>query len=451
MKKNGLKAGSAKVKIGFPENFFPHKSFRGRYFTGVYEELWVRSLYVSCGGEEALFISVEVGDVSGRWLLDIAGAAGIKKEAVFLTATHTHAAPHADGTWPEDVIDAEKSAEFSALCRKAAIEAAVLSKGRARAAHFSFGVSSCTVNVNRDYKYSGSPDKNAAPYIQASNPEGISDKTVALLSFADKDGLLIGCIANYAVHSNVTFYQTWTYEEGMLVSGDLAGVASGYVEERKGGVALFTIGASADQMPRYLANHRVFDKDGRPSWAYYGQVQGLALADAQGQELGEAILKASENSGAAEDAPRICAADMEITVRGKRDGFPEIEGSENADEYAKNYKEQVPENFRFQETGPLKMNLSLLRIGRVLIIGIPAEIVTSIGLEIKTCVPPGYTAVVITQCNGSFSYISDEFGYKNLTFEATASHCMPGTADRIISGVKALIEQLNLKEETGTS
>jgi hypothetical protein len=75
-----------------------------------------------------------------------------------------------------------------------------------------------------------------------------------------------------------------------------------------------------------------------------------------------------------------------------------------------------------------------------LLIGIPAEIVTSIGSDIKHCVPEGFEAVIITQCNGSFSYMSDDNGYEVLTFEALASHFMPGSARRITEGVQAMIE-----------
>jgi len=440
MSENMLTAGAAKVKFTYPENFFPHKSFRGRYFTGVHDDLYARSLYISSGSNAALIINVELGDVSDRWIGDISAATGIPEAEIFIVATHTHAAPHADGTWPEDVVDTEKAAEFGKLCCKAVVEAAMLAKQQARPAHVSFGTSFCEVNVNRDFKYSGPSDTLTAPYIQAPNLCGVSDKTLSVLKFENVSGGIIACIANYAVHSNVTFYQTWTYEEGMLVSGDLAGAASSYAEERIGGIMLFTMGPAADQMPKYLANHRVFDKNGGVSWKYYGRDAAFVLLDAQGMELGAAIIRAVKNCGNGTENPLLGTIGHVISLQSKQDGYFPADETEDADEYRKNYKESVPKNFKFKETGYLEMRLALVRIGNVLIIGIPAEIVTSIGSDIKHCLPEGFEAVIITQCNGSFSYISDDSGCELMTFEAVASHFMPGSAQRITEGVQAMIE-----------
>jgi hypothetical protein len=439
---NSLIAGSAKIKLAYPEGFFPHKSFRGRYFTGVHDDLYARALYAVCDDESALFINIELGDVTDRWIGDISAAADVPVERIFLAATHTHAAPHADGTWPEDVIDSEKSAEFSELCRHAVIEAAKLSKRQTESARVSFGASSCEVNVNRDYKYSSPDDALTASYIQAPNPCGVSDKILSVLKFENLSGELIGCIANYAVHSNVTFYQTWTYEDSMLVSSDLAGTAARYVEDRIGGITLFMMGPAADQMPRYIANHRVFDKYGGVSWNYYGRDAAFVLLDAQGTELGAAILRALENCNAGSGNPLIRSARHIVLLQGKKDGYPAVEEQDDTDEYRKNYKESIPKNFKFIETMPLEMHIILMRIGNVLLIGLPAEIVANIGSDIKRCVPKCFEAVIITQCNGSFSYISDDIGYELLTFEAVASHVMPGSAQRIINGIKAMIENI---------
>jgi hypothetical protein len=226
----------------------------------------------------------------------------------------------------------------------------------------------------------------------------------------------------------------------MLVSGDLAGAASSYAEERIGGIMLFTMGPAADQMPKYIANHRIFDKNGSVSWKYYGRDAAFVLLDAQGMELGAAIIQAAKNCGSGTENPLLGTMGHVISLPSKQDGYPAADETEGTDEYKKNYKESVPENFKFKETGNLEIRLALIQIGNVVIIGIPAEIVTSIGSDIKHCVPEGFEAVVITQCNGSFSYISDDSGYELMTFEAVASHFMPGSARRITEGVKTMIE-----------
>ena len=50
--------------------------------------------------------------------------------------------------------------------------------------------------------------------------------------------------------------------------------------------------------------------------------------------------------------------------------------------------------------------------------------------------------MIISQCNGSYSYISDADGYDKMTFEAVASHFMPGIDDKIIEGFENLLENI---------
>ncbi|MBP2656146.1 MAG: Neutral/alkaline non-lysosomal ceramidase, N-terminal [Firmicutes bacterium] len=71
---NCLNIGSARVKINIPDNFFPYTSFRGRYYTGIHDELYVRAIMIANKTDTALFISIDNGDISDEWLSKISSS-----------------------------------------------------------------------------------------------------------------------------------------------------------------------------------------------------------------------------------------------------------------------------------------------------------------------------------------------------------------------------------------
>lgn len=443
-KKNSFQVGASCVAMQYPDGFFPHMGFRGRYLTGVRDDLCVRTILISQDEEQMLFISLELGDVGSQWIGKISEQTGIPAERIFLTATHTHSAPHVGGHWPEDVVDVEQGEKFAQMCWNAVVESLHLAQRNMKSAIMRYGEGRCYINVNRDYRYTGDDGNITAPYIQASVPEGISDKTVYIVAFDTPEGEPLACMFSYAVHSNVTFYQSWDRKDGMLITGDLAGVAMRYVEERRGGVAMFHLGAAADQSPQYLANHRAFDGGGNATWEYCGAKAGYALMEAQGAQLGIAVqdalrcLKVSDEDG-------LKAAKTVVTLRSKLDGNKkDVNEEEAADSYAAQYKEKMDSNFDYIEDGTLDMPLYLARLNGVNFVGIPAEIVTRTGMELREVVNGilGGKTMVLTQCNDAYSYIADDEGYEKRTFEGVASHVMPGSVGRILDGVKVLAEEL---------
>lgn len=440
VRKNLFQVGASRVVMQYPDGFFPHMGFRGRYLTGVRDDLCVRTILISQNEEQMLFVSLELGDVGSQWIGEISKQTGIPADRIFLTATHTHSSPHVGGHWPEDVVDVEQGENFARLCFRSVMESIQLAKQALQPAVMRYGEGKCYINVNRDYRYDGDDGKITAPYIQASVPGGVSDKTVYIISFDTPDGEPLACMFSYAVHSNVTFYQSWDRENGMLITGDIAGVAMRYVEQRRGGVAMYHLGAAADQSPQYLANHRVFDKDGNAAWEYCGAQAGYTLMEAQGAQLGIAVQNALADLRTTA-GNELDTAQTIVTLRGKLDGVRQKNGEdEAADNYAAQYKEKMDADFDYIENGTLDMPLYLIRLHGVNIVGIPAEIVTSIGTALRTAVTGilGGATMVITQCNDAYSYIADDEGYAQRTFEGVASHVMPGSADRILFAMKEL-------------
>ena len=444
--KKQLFVGAGKAALTYPEGFFPHRSFRGRYFNGVLEDIYARAIVICREHEKMVFVGIEAGDVGDDWIEAIARTAGVSAEYVFITASHTHAAPHIGGFWPEDVVDVDMGNQFKELCRGRVLEAVKAAMEAVQPAVMSVGTARCDINVNRDYKYTGTDGKINVPYIQAPNPEGISDKNVYIVQFQSAKNELLACMFNYAVHSCVTFYQTWEDGEGMLVNGDIAGRAMKYVEDRrKNCVAMFTMGACADQSPKYLANRRVFDGNGNASWEYYGGKEGIALMDAQAVSLGAAVMAGLEKCRVSPGTAGIRAVTAEITLESKLEGTGNAAQKHRAEnDYASQYKETIDKDFQYIRQENIDMPLFMAAADHSVFVGIPAEIVTKTGIRIREIVKSelGMDAIIISQCNNAYSYITDDEGYRERTFEAFASHFMPGTEARILKGVRELAEKL---------
>ena len=143
-----------------------------------------------------------------------------------ISATHTHSGspsgPDAAGPVGDAIVSAVEKA-----------------KANLAPARIGYGTGKVDLNVNRDLFNS------KQEWRQQPNPEGPSDKTLAVVEFVGADDIPIAVYMNYAMHP-VNFYMTG------VVSADFPGEAARYVEEMFDNrtVAVFSNGAEGDQNPR---------------------------------------------------------------------------------------------------------------------------------------------------------------------------------------------------------
>ncbi len=429
-----LKIGAAKVAIGYPDNFFPYTSFRGRYFTGIHDDLYARVIMLSNDTDAALLLSIDNGDLSGEWLPRISELSGIPESNIYLTATHTHEAPYINRTYPETTVkDVEKSKEYAAYAWNALSEAIQTAKKNMQPGEIGIGSGTCNVNVNRNYKYTGNQPEITAPYITAPNPEGVCDPTVAVMKFEDMSGNTIAYAFAYSVHSTVMF-QSRVKDNGMLVSADLAGSASRYVEKLDGDktVAMFLLAPAGDTMPRYTSAYSVFDAEGNMTQVDSGTA-GYTLLDVQGQALGSEVFRVASNMDTFESSVSIQGITKTISVPGQ----------EKWDENPAT----LPVNYTYKDSDPVSLRLGLILINDTALIGFPGELVTNVGTELKDTFT-GLNckhAIVVSQCDGSNGYFSDDEGYADMHFDAIASYAKPGYDKLVISAEKEMYSALQSK------
>src|SRR5688572_6312899 len=219
-----LRVGAARVDIT------PSPGERPRNSLGVLDRLFARAIVIESGSSTAALISIDAGGVpTPLWeavTRQVESELQIPVANVLLTATHTHSAGGARG--PDYV--------------RKIVESVRLASQRRTPARLGYGTGASYININRQIV-----DPKTGRWREGPNPDGPSDKTVAVLAFETAAGEPIAVYYNYAVHAVVA---------GQLdqVSGDIPGAASRYIEDSFDDtvIALWSSGAAGDQNPIYF-------------------------------------------------------------------------------------------------------------------------------------------------------------------------------------------------------
>ena len=184
----------------------------------VIDPLHVRVIAVNDGQKTALMVVWETGDSPAptEFVDDLAKETGVEREAIFYCATHSHAVP--------DAIKMSTTDPWMVYAHEQMLAAAKEAIANLEPASVGIGYTNSYINVNRNrvyYKEDGTQQRS-----QGYNPEGTSDKTLAVVRFdSKKTGEPIAFIVNYAVHGVVMYANHYVVNEdgtyGVGVSADL--------------------------------------------------------------------------------------------------------------------------------------------------------------------------------------------------------------------------------------
>ena len=237
VKSGPFRAGAAKVDIT-PSNPGAGGGFMGRGgrggggsggfpgADGILDHIYARAIVIDNGAASAALVAVDTGMVGEQlWRTvsqRIEKELGIPAQNLLLTPTHTHSA--SAGT-ADQIFAAIKEA-----------------KDKLQPARVGYGTGVSYINVQRNII-----DSKTHKWWEGANYDGLSDKTVAVVSFETTNGEPIAVYYNYACHAVVTGNTD-------MLSGDWPGAASRYIEDSFDDkiVALFSVGAQGDQNPIYF-------------------------------------------------------------------------------------------------------------------------------------------------------------------------------------------------------
>jgi hypothetical protein len=391
-----LRAGIAKIDIT-PEKPVKMAGYSSR--TGlskdVHDPLSARAVVFENNSKRLVLVSTDIiGFYNGtaehlrKIILD---EFKLKPSELFLSAIHTHSGPSL-------TIDKKKghsnNLKYTETLKAKLIKVIREALDTMRPVHIGAGTGHSPIGSNRRET---TIDRSGKSSIKLGrNPYGPTDKEVLVMKVAKPDGTPIAALFDYATHA------TSLGGKNYIISGDVLGLAEQFVEKILGEnvIAPAFAGASGDIDPWF----RVLPAFNTET----GWIPGPVLL---GTMLGEEVVHVFR------DIQRISPGG-------------EIETAFAAIELPGQQKEKSP---------PKKsLNITVARVGDIAFIGIGCEVLTEIGMAIKTASPYKHT-FVITHCNGAAGYLPPEHLYIEGGYEIRSSHFGPKAADMV---VKQALEML---------
>lgn len=430
-----LSVGAARVDITPPIN--PQYPPSGKY---DHEHLNVRAIVLDNTVTRAALIAADIADITTElWEMtapQIARELDCPAENIILSATHAHSACPS-GPPPPRFNDINKE-EIS----KAIMEVVRQAKEKLQPAKVSFGRGEAYLNANRD-----AISEVTRLWTQGTNPDGASDKTLAVVMFATLENRPIAGYMNYAMHPNNGYLSG-------ITSADFPGAACCYIEKafQNDMVMIFTQGASGDQNPRWTrpAVNTLLSKSNLPISGFekerepieyplrkgvipHGKLDAEVASnleryiDALGVILGEEAIRIMSHMDNWQQDIRIWGTQKVINLPGRkrttdagREGMPSV----------------------YTESEPIAIRLGMLGIGNIALSTIDAEIYTHFGEQLKKLSPMNNT-VFVTLANGrtNSGYIITDSDYGKYTFQVLGNRIQPGYAETEI--VNTLVQEIN--------
>lgn len=401
-----LMAGAAKVSITPDPKAIPYQlggyvapQRTGHNATGIHDTCYARALVLQDGGAKVAIVSLDLCFMPAAVktaVLSRIGATGIPASGVFIASTHTHSAPdplalHPGNTGPAGGLPTfdPKLSDFIADRIAQSITEA---NGRLAAARAGNG-QAAKLGLNRNRR----GDK-------------LTDDTMTVLKVVDSDGKPLAAIFNYAAHP--TYYGP----EMMSVSGDWAGTFERQMEAvYPGMVALFLNGAEGDASPNGADEGTNAEKID----TYSAKICQAARRLYDGIETPSqgGILAWTHETPLGPPKPHpfflLAAGALHAT----------------ADQARALVNRLMPE----------KCEVSFVRVGTLLLIGVPCEPTASIGLAAKAMTPPPgvKTVGIVALTNGWLGYVLTPEQYRAGKYEATMSFYGDQGGEKILAGVKA--------------
>ena len=440
----GLRAGAAKVEIT------PKASDLTIATDSIRDPLYARAIVLDDGATCAVIVGLDLGGASTPLVTDAttraAAATGCPAANFLISATHTHSS---------NTQGLGQGPPTAAVVAGAIVEAARIAKSKLAAARVGYGTTRVDLNVNRDLFNS------KLEWGQEPNPNGPSDKTLAVVEFLGADNVPIAVYMNYAMHP-INFYLSG------VISADFPGEASRYIEDLFDNrtVAVFSQGASGDQNPRDFRSPTTFMGEraaltgghgpftqtiDSPAVAPSTTPQGFNPQQASGErraipaENMDAYKKVIARTGAYVQMLGAMIASSAVRVMRESIQPTDVAGIWSAQEsfvcpgrIRNDADNPARENvFPGYKDGPdVTLRVGLLRIGDTDFVSVNGEVYSQIAMRLKAEAPHN-KMIVVTLANGSANsgYIYSDEAYSHLTFQVIGSRLKPGCAEAKIVGV----------------
>ncbi len=404
-KPGALRAGFAKIDIT-PDDSVMLYGYTSRKTpsVGVHDPLSARAVVLENSGKKVVLVSSDLGSYDGdvfpviqKSILD---KFNLKESELFLSAIHSHSSPILS-------LNKEKgnpkNIRYTEILNQKLLTVIGEAFNNMKFVQTGIGAGSSPVGSNRrEMKPDGS-------ITLGRNPYGPADKEVLVMKIAGPDGTPVGAIYDYATHA------TSLGPGNMLISGDVLGLSAQFVEKILGKdlVAPVFAGASGNIDPWY----RVLSGfNTEPGWI----PEPILLGTLLGEEVVHVFRDIKEvNPGG------------EINTSFATIECPRRKMTENNNRATE--EDQSP---------TIPVNITVARVGEnVAFVGFNVEMLTEIGMAIKSGSPYKYT-FVITHCNGYSGYLPPAELYKEGGYEVNSTRFEIGSADMVVKKTLRMLYDL---------
>jgi len=451
---NRLEVGYAVVNVDPPLGIGLFGYYVPRFAKGFLDHLEASTLFLQCGNEYAVLISIDNGGLSAilteRYRKAIEQETGIRAESIFMSATHTHTGPLLE---PTSMFEADEEAisRYADFVETRLIDLVKLAKANLKPARMGFAVGNAPDRIAyiRRYKMKDGTTWTCPPIGDPNidHPLGTLDQRVNVLRFDQENGDSI-VLLNYGVHADTV--------GGDQISSDWPGWTRRTVSKALDGVKVMClVGAQGD-----VGSTNVYPSGGDMNdteISFDNEMKSPGMARFVGRALAGTILQVYDKVEYTDvEHLAVCHKIVEIAAN-----VPEQKDLPRAHLYKQLHESghdcEIPysamelttvvaEALRMcnLEHGPEFFHLELtgVQLGPVALIGIPGEPFTGIGVQIKDT--EGWS-MVLPCCltNGSEGYFPMKDAYDEGGYEARSSCFRSGVAERLIDGAKALLRELD--------
>lgn len=385
MKENErLLCGVCRRKITPPAELLPElNGLSNVVFHEVLDDIFVRVMVIGTQAEKLVFVvfDLDKAPYPEEYIQQISEQTGIPERNIAMLSIHTHTAPVTG--WrpnegpnfilkkPEAVRQATR--RYEAILKRTVLEAVQEALDSVRPARIGWGTGKSFVNVNRvqDYTVTAPNGQVSVHCGLGQNPAAPVDNTVFVLRVEDLNGKLIGCMINYAVHNCVMIGNRCGKDGTALLSSDLGGNVSQYLERANPGcVALWTSGAAGDVNP--VLSNEIF------------------YPDVQTGEQTRYVLPAGEHTPIM--MLQVLAARHYADVRKVLDGIrcsTDTAAARAAVEWCTMPGKALPGEETQAETSVYGIRVQQLQLGQLCWWGFSGELYSSIGKAIQDQMPSG--------------------------------------------------------------
>ncbi len=386
-----LLAGAAKIALPLSPGL-PLAGYGKRVETakGTHDPLFVRALALKQGDERVLLISADLlavtDEIRDAVLEKIRAKISFPRRGLMIAATHTHSGPGAlSSGFLEQFAAGPFDRAFFEKTTDAMAEAALRAEGAIQPARISHGAA-------------------LAPELirNRMNPSGPVDPEVRFVEIVGEVGQTIATLVNFSAHATVL------KPDNLDFSGDYPGFFEAALEAQ-GGIALFTAGSVADQTAHPPKGSDRFRQ-----------------AEAMGRELARKVRESRRTLP--EEVSPLSARILSVHL-------PPSQVKVRSDRRLASFLSRP-----FFDTQTI---LQTLRIGPLLLVGIPADLSVLLGEKIKAHARArGMEAIIIGFANDYIGYLLPHDLYRTDAYEARMSFHGPQMGEYLSEMAERLIDRM---------